>query len=191
MNDANEIEVIRSGRRTVAIELRSDMSVVVRAPYRMPESEIRGFIADRAAWLEKHKALMKQKIEAAERQRVTIQKLTAPEIRRLEEAALEAIPRRAAILAEFVGVSYGKITIGSQLTRWGSCSVNGNLSFNCLLMLTPPEVVDYVVVHELCHRRQWSHSPGFWAEVGRVLPDYKTQKKWLKDNGGAMIQRLK
>jgi predicted metal-dependent hydrolase len=86
-----------------------------------------------------------------------------------------------------VGVDYRRITIRSQKTRWGSCSSSGNLNFNCLLLLAPPEVLDYVVVHELCHRKEMNHSPRFWAEVGRVLPDYKKRNKWLKENGSRLM----
>ena len=90
-----------------------------------------------------------------------------------------------------MGVDYGQITIRSQKTRWGSCSSKGNLNFNCLLLLAPPEVLDYVVVHELCHRKEMNHSPRFWAEVARVMPDYKVRRKWLKDNGNGLMQLLK
>ncbi len=92
--------------------------------------------------------------------------------------------------APLVGVSYGRITIRNQRTRWGSCSGKGNLNFNCLLMLAPPEVLDYVVVHELCHRKEMNHSPRFWAEVARVLPDYQQRRRWLKEHGGALVQRM-
>ncbi|HAN50208.1 MAG TPA: metal-dependent hydrolase, partial [Lachnospiraceae bacterium] len=86
-----------------------------------------------------------------------------------------------------MGVDYGRITIRHQKTRWGSCSGKGNLNFNCLLMLTPPEVQEYVIVHELCHRKEMNHSYRFWAEVEDVLPDYRVQEQWLKTNGGALI----
>ena len=89
-----------------------------------------------------------------------------------------------------MGVTYGGITIRNQRSRWGSCSGQGTLNFNCLLMLAPPEVLDYVVVHELCHRKEMNHSAAFWAEVARVLPDYEARKRWLKENGPALIGRL-
>ena len=76
-------------------------------------------------------------------------------------------------------MTYGRITIRAQRSRWGSCSSKGNLNFNCLLMLTPSEIRDYVVVHELCHRIELNHSAYFWAEVARILPDYKECRKWL------------
>ena len=112
------------------------------------------------------------------------------EIRALAKAALEDIPKRLEKFAPLVGATYGRVTIRNQRTRWGSCSAKGNLNFNCLLMLCPEAVRDYVVVHELCHRKELNHSLRFWAEVEKVLPGYKVQRKWLKDNGGAIIKRL-
>ena len=64
------------------------------------------------------------------------------------------------------------------------------MNFNCLLSLVPDEVLDYVVVHELCHRKEMNHSPRFWAEVRRVLPDFEASRRWLRDNGGALLERL-
>ena len=96
------------------------------------------------------------------------------------EAERYLIPRLYE-LAEQHGISVKGVTVGSASTRWGSCSSKGNLSFNCLLMLMPPHVRDYVVAHELCHRKHMNHSPAFWAAVAQVFPDYKRAKSWLKE----------
>ena len=103
------------------------------------------------------------------------------------QQAVEVVPKRVAHYAARMGVTYGRITIRHQRTRWGSCSSNGNLNFNCLLMLAPPEVLDYVVVHELCHRKYMNHSKQFWAEVAKVMPDYKKCERWLKEEGSLLI----
>ena len=109
----------------------------------------------------------------------------------LTDKALDIIPRRVEYFAKRIGVTYGRITIRNQKTRWGSCSSKGNLNFNCLLMLAPSEVLDYVVVHELCHRKEMNHSKAFWIEVEKVFPDYRDMVKWLKEEGSQIMQRLK
>ena len=90
------------------------------------------------------------------------------------------IPARVAYYAPIVGVSYNRIAIRDTKTRWGSCSKDGNLNFNFRLVKMPVEILDYVVVHELCHRIHMNHSKEFWAEVERVIPDYKERRKYLK-----------
>lgn len=108
----------------------------------------------------------------------------------LHNLALVDIPQRIRKYAPIVGVEYGRITIRMQKSRWGSCSSKGNLNFNCLLMAMPEEIRDYVVVHELCHRKQMNHSDKFWAEVEKVLPDYKVSRKWLRDNGEEIMNSV-
>ena len=103
---------------------------------------------------------------------------------------MTVIPDRVRHFAPMVGVTYGRITIRNQRSRWGSCSGKGNLNFNCLLMLTPSFCLDYVVVHELCHRLEMNHSPAFWAQVERVLPDYRKSRDWLKEHEKELIGRL-
>ena len=108
----------------------------------------------------------------------------------MADKAMKVIPERVEYFSKLMGVTYGRITIRNQKTRWGSCSSKGNLNFNCLLMMTPPEVIDYVVVHELCHRKEMNHSKQFWSEVEKVLPDYKKAEKWLKDEGKVLTRRM-
>lgn len=184
-----DIRIIRSGRRTLAIEIKPDLQIVVRAPYRASGREIERFVLDRTDWLEKHLSRMRQRKEERE-SRPAEPRLTMEDVRALAAEAARVIPERVRYFAPLVGVTYGMITVRNQRTRWGSCSARGNLNFNCLLMKTPPEVLDYVVVHELCHRKEMNHSPRFWAEVERVLPEYKKARKWLKDNGGAVISSM-
>ena len=186
MNDKVEkcnipYRVIRSSRRTVSLQIVPGGEVLVRCPKRMSNGDIRRFVESKSGWIEKH--LEKQ--TAAQ-----LPAFTAGQLQALACQARQTVPERVAYFAPLVGVTYGRITIRSQRTLWGSCSGKGNLSFNCLLMLTPPEVLDYVVVHELCHRKEMNHSARFWAEVGRVLPDYEIRRKWLRENGTALISRL-
>lgn len=176
-------ELIRSDRRSIAVEIR-DGRVIVRAPLRMSEADIERFVASRAGWITRHLEMARQ------RQAAAAQPFTAEEIRQMADAALADIPQRVRKYAAIIGVSVGRITIRNQKTRWGSCASKGNLNFNCLLMRCPEEIRDYVVVHELCHRKELNHSPRFWNEVAAVMPDYAARRQWLKENGGALIRRL-
>lgn len=86
-----------------------------------------------------------------------------------------------------MGVRYGRIAIREQRTRWGSCSQQGNLNFNWRLVLAPPQVRDYVVIHELCHLSYLNHSKEFWARVEQFCPEYRLQRRWLRENGHTLI----
>ena len=176
-----EYKLIRSNRRTISIEVKPDLTVVVRAPKRVAEREIKRIVAGKEDWICKHLEKMRMKKEQLEEPGETT--LNAEDIRELTKRAKEYIPGRVRYYAGIIGVSYGRITIRKQKTLWGSCSAKGNLNFNCLLMMTPEDVIDYVVVHELCHRKQMNHSKAFWNEVGRVLPDYNERRKKLKAEG--------
>lgn len=180
-----KVTVIRSNRKTVAIQVNSDLSVTVRAPRSASEKDIEEILKKKEAWISKHIEKIKETKERFEAE--PTEKLTREKVIALAEEALKIIPARVEYFAKVIGVTYGKITIRNQKTRWGSCSSKGNLNFNCLLMLAPPEVLDYVVVHELCHRKQMNHSKAFWLEVEKVLPDYKEVRKWLKEEGSQMI----
>lgn len=180
-----EYTVIRSNRRTIGLEVKPDGQVIVRVPIRLPDSEICKFVHKHEEWIQKHQEIARQRLE----ERPPVEKLTMQEIQELADQAVKVIPQRVAYYAPKIGVDYGRITIRNQKTRWGSCSANGNLNFNCLLMLTPSEVIDSVVVHELCHRKEMNHSDRFYAEVLRVFQDYWKWNKWLKENGGQLMQR--
>lgn len=193
-NTMDNILVIRSNRKTLAIQINPDLSVIVRAPMYAPQSDIERILREKEGWIQKHiEKIREQEEKKKETQGESVESeyLTNEEIKKLADKALQYIPKRVSYYAKQIGVTYGKITIRNQKTRWGSCSNKGNLNFNCLLMLTPSEVIDYVVVHELCHRKEMNHSVAFWAEVEKVIPNYKEQVKWLKENGGKIIGRMK
>ena len=183
--EQHQIRLIRSRRKSIALEIRPE-GLIVRAPYRMPEAEIRRFLEKQRAWIDEKLA----KLDLARTQAESAGHLSPEELRALADRALSYIPERVKYYAPLVGVTYGRITIRNQRTRWGSCSAQGNLNFNCLLMLTPPEVIDSVVVHELCHRKELNHSKRFYAEVLRVFPDYWKWTAWLKENGRALLLRM-
>lgn len=179
-------EVIRSNRKTIAIEITSGGEVLVRAPYFMKDAEIHKFIKEKEHWITGHL----KKAGERQKEREEIRKLTMEEVQGLADQALRVIPEKVRYYAKMMNVQYGRITIRNQKTRWGSCSGKGNLNFNCLLMLAPDEVVDYVVVHELCHRIEMNHSKAFWQQVERVMPDYKEKRQWLKVHGNEIMCRM-
>ena len=108
----------------------------------------------------------------------------------LKKAGQPRFTERAACFAPLLGVHWQRISIRCQKSKWGSCSGKGNLNFNCLLLLAPPEVLDYVVVHELCHLLEMNHSPRFWALVESILPDYAERRRWLREHGAALLARV-
>lgn len=166
--------LIRSSRRTLAVQVTADGQVIVRAPKRIAAAEIEKFVSDHEAWIRKAKG---RALDIAKNSRV----ITEEERRAGIAEARVRIPERVAYFASRMGVTYGMITIREQKTRWGSCSSRGNLNFNWKLVLMPPEILDYVVVHELAHRKEMNHSAAFWAVVEKELPDYKERRKILKE----------
>ena len=181
-----QVTVIRSDRKTLSLQIWPDGTLVVRAPRRLPQREIRHFLDEKSDWIERTLEKVMEANAAGEEA-----PLTSEDIQALAEQALQSIPPRVEHWAQQMGVTYGRITIRNQRGRWGSCSSAGNLNFNCLLMLSPPEVLDYVIVHELAHRKQMNHSPSFWAEVEAMLPDYRKQVKWLKTQGKILLARMR
>lgn len=181
-----DIKITKSKRKTISLQIKSDGSMELKAPLQMSDTQIQDFLNKKSDWIEKHLRTFQER----QQQMSQIKPLTIEEIHELADQALEVIPKRVAYFSPLVGVTYGRITIRNQKSRWGSCSSKGNLNFNCLLMLAPADVLDYVVVHELCHRKEMNHSPQFWAEVGKVLPDYEKQKEWLKENGDDIMMRM-
>ena len=182
-----EYQLIRSKRKTIGIQVK-DGAVIVRAPMRSSLREINAFVEKSAGWIGKHLRLQEEM--KARQEAEGLPKLTEGELQELAREAARVIPLRAAYYARLLGVTYGKITIRRQRTRWGSCSAKGNLSFNCLLCLAPPGVLDAVVVHELCHRLEMNHSKRFYEAVRSVYPEYDREHGWLKKHGRELLCRL-
>lgn len=167
-------EIIRSSRKTLALEISRDGLLKVRAPYKVSREEIQNFVKLKESWIFKHlKRIEETKADQPD-------PLSAEEIEKLAQKALQVLPEKVENYARMIGVTYGRITIRNQKTRWGSCSSKGNLNFNCQLMRLPEELQDYVVVHELCHRKEMNHSPNFWKEVKNIMPDYQERRARLK-----------
>ena len=180
-----QYQVIRSQRKTLSLEIREGR-LLVRAPMRVSDAAVERFVQIHRVWIEKQLLIAKKRIEIADREAP----LTASDIHALAERAKRVIPERVAHYADLIGVKYGRITVRNQRSKWGSCSEKGNLNFNCLLMLAPPQVVDCIVVHELCHRKEMNHSAAFYREVLRVFPEYYQWNAWLKQNGATLMRRM-
>ena len=165
-----EVTVFRSNRKTITIQVNPDLTVTVRAPKCATDKDIEQLLKKKMSWIQKSMDKIREKKAAYEKEDIT--PLSYAEIQELADRALAYIPDRVAYFAGQIGVDYGRITIRNQKTRWGSCSG-----------------IDYVVVHELCHRKEMNHSKAFWDEVERILPDYKKYAQWLKNEGSLLIQR--
>ena len=147
----------------------------------MSRAEIESFLTEKESWVLKHLRNMPQTDTSASDPASA--PLSDSEHRRYIHMAREIFTRQVCFYADRMNVSYGRISIREQKTRWGSCSSAGNLNFNWRLIFAPPAVLDYVVVHELAHRKEMNHSAAFYAIVEQVLPDYRSSQKWLRENG--------
>ena len=173
------IKIVKSNRKTFSLEVKRDGSVILRAPIFASNRQIEEFYNKNKAWLEKHIIENEKRTEKSR----FYPAFTEDEIKALKERAKQYIPQRVEYWAEIIGVKYNSVSIRAQKTRWGSCSSRGNLNFNWRLLLMPERVMDYVIVHELAHRREMNHSAAFWQIVETYLPDYRERRQWLKENG--------
>ncbi len=165
---------VRSRRKTIAIQIDREGQVIVRTPYGITKRQVEEFLDEKKDWL----LQTRQRVEKRKTEQIPI----SEEVRREGiERAKRIFPERTAYFAKRMGVDYGRITIREQKTRWGSCSSKGNLNFNWKLVLLDPELLDYVVVHELAHRREMNHSVAFWKVVEAELPDYRERRRRLKE----------
>ncbi|MCM1253486.1 MAG: M48 family metallopeptidase [Clostridium sp.] len=180
------LTVMKSKRRTYSISIKEDCSIIMRAPLHASNRQIAQIAEEKGRWIITHYLKACEKKDNSPRSDLSDTQRNALE-KRYKEAARDYIPKRVAYYQALTGGTYNRITIRNQKTRWGSCSGKGTLSFNWRLMLAPPAILDYVVVHELCHLTHMDHSPAFWQAVKSVYPDYKNARKWLKDHGNELV----
>lgn len=176
MDILDTIIIKRSKNRTsLAIRFEGDQFVCV-APADLTDNEIRELLG-------RHRRAIENMVKKHE-QRSMVPKgpaFTMEEVNQMADKALEVIPEICKKYAKKMGVTYGKITIRNQKTRWGSCSSKGNLNFNCYIMLFDFPEIEYLVVHELAHRIHMNHSADFWAEVEKQIPDYEVRMRKIKE----------
>lgn len=171
----------------MSLQITPDMKVLVKAPIGIPDSNVVDFVRSKKPWLEKNMTKAKENAKLLEE----IGSFTEEDIKQIKKKARKEIPLRVAYYASKAGISYNRIFIRIQKSRWGSCSSEGNLNFNALLVLMPQQVMDSVIVHELCHRRHMDHSKAFYDEVYAMFPEYRKWNKWLREHGEAYLMRVK
>ena len=167
-------ELIRSSRRTLALEITRDGRVLVRAPMRASQARIETFVTGHEDWIRRHLEQQKQRAAAAP------SPPTPEEIAMLKARAQEILPHKVSYWSNIMGLSPTGVKITTAQKRYGSCSGKDSLCFSCFLMRKPEAAIDLVVVHELCHIRVKNHSAAFYALLAQYLPDYKERKKLLK-----------
>ena len=177
-NENIRVQVIRSGRKSLGLEVRPDGTVLARIPARLSDRKLKAFIEKQQDWILKKVDQVKKRADARTKIKVpSVDALSEAENQKIKDKIADRVKYYCAVMQ----VTVGRITIRNQKTRWGSCSSAGNVNFNYRLYYLPDELLDYVVVHELAHRRHMDHSKEFWAEVARYCPDYRARRKQLKE----------
>lgn len=169
-----DCRVVRSNRKSLAIEVTRELEVVIRAPFFVSEKRIADFVTAHQSWIEKAKIRIMQKKENCP------PPPTDEEIAELKTAASQYIFGRVEYFGKIMGLEPTAVKITAARTRFGSCSAKNSLCFSCFLMQKPLEAVDYVIVHELAHIRHKNHGKSFYALIEKYIPDYKDRNKLLK-----------
>ena len=169
-----DYELIRSGRKTLALEITKDCRVLVRAPRKLSKARIDDFVSRHAVWISAHLEQQRRRIAAAP------PPPTPEEIAALKARAQAVLPQKVAFWSRKMGLIPTGFRVTSARTRYGSCSGKNSLCFSWRLMAYPPEAVDYVVVHELAHITVKNHSRAFYRLVEQYLPDWRKRRELLK-----------
>ena len=165
-----DYKVVRTDRKTLALMVRKNGKLEVRAPLHTTEEHIAAFVQAHEDWARKHVARV---LDSPPPQ-------TEEDIAALKAQARAVLPGKAAHYGAILGLQPSAIRITETRSRYGSCSSRKVISFSCFLMLCPEEAIDLVVVHELCHIREKNHGPRFYALLEHYLPDYRERKKLLR-----------
>lgn len=172
------ISVIRSARKSLGLEVRDANTVLARIPTRVSDRELKAFVENHRSWILEKTAVMAEREENRKSTPAPPPELLSKTDRMKIQLK---IGKRVRHYCEKMGVTVGYVTVKNQKTRWGSCSAKGNVNFNYQLAFLPDELLDYVVIHELAHRRHMNHSRAFWAEVEKYCPDYLERREQLKE----------
>lgn len=169
-----QYELIRSRRKTLALEITRDCRVLVRAPLRLSQARIDAFVESHAVWIARHLEAQRQRAAAMP------PAPTSEEVEALKKKARTILPPKIAFWSAKMGLFPTGFKVTTARHRYGSCNARNSLCFSCFLMNYPDEVIDLVVVHELCHIQEKNHGPRFYALLERYLPDHRERKKLLK-----------
>lgn len=215
--------MIRSSRRTLALEIDSQARLIVRAPHRMAPEKITGFIRAKQDWIARRQALALRRLRAIPRHRFEagekflylgreyplelVDRSATPLsfcdgfrlikyyrscargifTRWYQQEAAGYMTSRAGVLSRFTGLPFHKIRITSGTSTWGKCTGENTLCFSWRLVMAPPIVVDYVIIHELAHTRIKNHSRAYWSLVSRLMPDYRLCRIWFREHGHCLV----
>lgn len=167
-----DYKIIRSNRKTTAIEITKDCQILVRAPLFQSQKTIEKFLEEKTGWIEKalrKQALRDDKFGVSETEKET-----------LRQKAKEILPQKIEHFSALTGLCPTAVKITSAKTRFGSCSGKNSICFSLYLMQYPEGAIDYVVLHEIIHIKHHNHSQNFWNELQKYMPDYKKRRQLLK-----------
>lgn len=172
-----KIIIIKSRRKTLSLQVKPDLSVVVKAPFKLNQTEIASFVAEKAGWIAKQKAHY-------EHFSVKLKNVSyfPADKHKYKKAARKYFTQKVESLTAMLNLSFKKVRISGASQRWGSCSSKKFINLNWKLVFAPPEVIDYVILHEVLHLRHMNHSQAFWDDIKSYCPNFKEHKKWLAAN---------
>lgn len=175
INNGLKLEIKKSFKyKNLRLTIKHNAKVVVTAPWYLTQSFIESFVSKKTKWIiEKVEHFRKNPI-------VKLEASTNKDFQKNKQAALKLLKHKVEFWNNFYNFEYKKISVKNSKTRWGSCSKKGNLNFNYKVVYLEEKLVDYLVVHELCHLKEFNHSLLFWKLVGQTMPDYASRRKELK-----------